>query len=172
MSLISNLILPLIVFFVIIFGFKSKIDVYDTFVSGAKDSFDMVLKLFPSMLGMILGINIFIKSGFLNFILGFLSPVFGFIKVPIEVITLALMRPISGSSGIAILNNIFSVYGVDSFIGRMASVIQGSTDTTLYILTLYFGSIGIKKTKYALHVGLIADLIGIVSAILIAKIMF
>lgn len=172
MSLISNLILPLIVVIVILFGVKNKVDVYDTFVDGAKESFDMVLKLFPSLLGMILGINIFIKSGFLDFVLGFLKPLLRFISVPIDIVPLALMRPISGSSGIALLNNIFSMYGADHLISRMASIIQGSTDTTLYILTLYFGSVGIKKIKYALHVGLLADFIGVVSAIIITKVMF
>ena len=165
----SNLILPIIVLFIVFYGFFRKVDIYDTFVDGAKESFDMVFKLFPNLLGMILGINIFIKSGFLNFILGFLKPIFG---VFIDLVPLCLMRPISGSSGIALLNNIFSLYGVDSLIGKMASVIQGSTDTTLYILTLYFGSVGIKKGRYALKVGLLSDLFGIISAIVISYFIF
>ena len=165
----SSLILPIIVLFIVFYGVFKHVDVYDTFVSGAKESFDMVFKLFPNLLGMILGINIFIKSGFLNFILSFMKPIFG---VFIDLVPLCLMRPISGSSGIVLLNNIFSLYGVDSFIGKMASVIQGSTDTTLYILTLYFGSVGIKKTRYALKVGLLSDLFGIVSAIIISYFIF
>ncbi len=164
----SNFILPIIVLFVVFYGFK-KVDIYDSFVDGAKESFDMVFKLFPNLLGMILGINIFIKSGFLNFTLGFLKPIFG---VFIDLVPLCLMRPISGSSGIALLNNIFSLYGVDSIIGKMASIIQGSTDTTLYILTLYFGSVGIKKGRYALKVGLLSDLFGIISAIVISYFIF
>ena len=165
----SSLILPIIVLFIVFYGVFKHVDVYDTFVSGAKESFDMVFKLFPNLLGMILGINIFIKSGFLNFILSFMKPIFG---VFIDLVPLCLMRPISGSSGIVLLNNIFSLYGVDSLIGNMASIIQGSTDTTLYILTLYFGSVGIKKGRYALKVGLISDLFGIVSAIIISYFIF
>ena len=165
----SNLILPIIVLFIVFYGFFRKVDIYDSFVDGAKESFDMVFKLFPNLLGMILGINIFIKSGFLNFILGFLKPIFGSF---IDLVPLCLMRPISGSSGIVLLNNIFSLYGVDSLIGKMASVIQGSTDTTLYILTLYFGSVGIKKGRYALKVGLLADLFGIMCAIIISYFIF
>lgn len=165
----SNIILPIIVLFIVFYGFFRKVDIYDSFVDGAKESFDMVFKLFPNLLGMILGINIFIKSGFLNFILGFLKPIFGEF---IDLVPLCLMRPISGSSGIVLLNNIFSLYGVDSLIGKMASIIQGSTDTTLYILTLYFGSVGIKKIRYALKVGLLADLFGIVSAIVISYFIF
>ena len=166
MQKISNLILPLIVLIVIIYGIKKKIDVYDTFVEGAKESFDMIIKLFPTLLAMILGVNIFVKSGVLDIIT---KIIFKIIKIPKEIIPLALMRPISGSSGIAILNTILEKYGANNEISKMASIIQGSTDTTFYILTLYFGSIGIKKTKYALKVGLLADLIGIISAIIISK---
>ena len=165
----SSLILPIIVLFIVFYGVFKKVDVYDVFVSGAKESFDLIFKLFPNLLGMILGINIFIKSGFLSSVLGFLKPVFANF---IDLIPLCLMRPISGSSGIFLLNNIFSLYGVDSLIGKMASIIQGSTDTTLYILTLYFGSVGIKKVRYALKVGLLSDLFGIISAIIISYFIF
>ena len=171
MERISNLILPLIVLIVIIYGIYKKINVYDTFLEGAKESFDMVLSLFPTLLAMILGVNIFIKSGVLDFILIIFKPIFSVIKIPYEVLPLALMRPISGSSGIALLNTILERYGASSMIGKMSSVIQGSTDTTFYILTLYFGSIGIKKTRYALTVGLLADLIGIISAVIISKLL-
>ena len=95
-----------------------------------------------------------------------------FINYPYEIISMCLMRPISGSSTLAILNNIYSKYGPDSFYGRLASVIQGSTDTTFYVLTLYFGSIGIKKIRYSLIAGLFADLIGIIASIIIVNIMF
>ena len=132
----------------------------------------MILSLFPSLLGMIFGINIFLKSGFLTFILSFLKPIFEVLKVPLEIIPMAIMRPISGSSALAILNNILSNYGPDSLIGKMASCIQGSTDTTFYVLTLYFGSIGIKKIKYSLKVGLLADLVGIVTSIVVVKLLF
>lgn len=170
--MISNIVLPLIVLIIIGYGVKKKINVYDTFTEGAKESFDMTIRLFPTLLAMILGINIFIKSNVLEFFLSILKPLINYINIPQEIIPLALMRPISSSSGIALLNNILEVYGNDNIISKMASVIQGSTDTTLYILTLYFGSIGIKKTRYALKVGLLADLIGIISAIIIAKLTF
>jgi spore maturation protein B len=121
---------------------------------------------------MILGINIFIRSGVINILFGCLHPVFYFFKIPIEIIPLALMRPISGSTSLAILNNLLQTYGPDSFIGRLASVIQGSTDTTLYVITIYFGAIGIKKIKHSLWAGLFADLIGIVTSIILVKFIF
>lgn len=172
MKLLSNLILPLIVLIIILYGVKKKVNVYDTFTNGAKESFDMTLKLFPTLLAMILGINIFIKSGILNFFLNILEPCFNTIKVPKEILPIAIMRPISGSSGLALLNTIYETYGPDSLITRISSVIQGSTDTTLYVLALYFGSIGIKKTRYALKAGLLADLVGVIASIVIVKLMF
>ena len=142
---ISSLIIPVLVLFVIIYGLIKKTNIYDVFVDGAGESFDLVLTMFPC---------------------------FTYLKVPIEIFPMIIMRPISGSSSLAILNNIFENFGPDSFAGRLASVIQGSTDTTFYILTLYFGSIGIKKIRYALWAGLFADLLGILSAIFLVNIMF
>lgn len=169
---ISNLIIPIMVLGIIIYGFLKKINIYDVFVEGSKESYDMVLTMFPCMLAMIFGVNIFIKSGVLEYIFGFFQNILDFLHIPIEIIPMAIMRPISGSSSLAILNTILENYGPDSFVGRLASVIQGSTDTTFYILTLYFGSIGIKKIRYSLWAGLAADVIGIVSAIIIVNLMF
>lgn len=172
MTYLSNLIIPLMVLFIIIYGLKKKINVYDEFLDGATESFSMVLKIFPSLLAMILGVNIFIKSGILDFFYQILKPLFSLLKIPIQIFPMMIMRPISGTSTLAILNSIFDEFGPDSIIGKMASIIQGSTDTTFYVLTLYFGSIGIKKIKYALKAGLFADFIGIVAAILITNFFF
>ena len=125
----------------------------------------MCIQIFPNLLAMILAIDILINSTILE-------RISKFINYPYEIISMCLMRPISGSSTLAILNNIYSKYGPDSFYGRLASVIQGSTDTTFYVLTLYFGSIGIKKIRYSLIAGLFADLIGIIASIVIVNIMF
>lgn len=167
-----SLILPILVLFIIGYGFIKKNNVYDDFIDGAKQSFDIILSMFPCMLAMIFGINIILESGFIDYFFKLFSSFFSKLNIPIEILPMAIMRPISGSSALAILNNLFSVYGPDSLIGRIASVIQGSTDTTLYVLTLYFGSIGIKKIRYAMYVGLIADLIGIISSIVIVNILF
>lgn len=169
---VSSLVIPLMVLLVIGHGIYKKINVYDVFVEGATESFDLVFTMFPCLLGMIFGINIFLKSGILDSIFSLLSPVFTYLKVPMEVFPMMILRPISGSSSLAILNNLLGTYGPDSFIGRLSSVIQGSTDTTFYILTLYFGSIGIKKIRYSLFAGLAADVIGIISAIIIVGFIF
>lgn len=169
---ISNLIIPAIVLIIIIYGARKKVDVYDTFLDGAKDSFGMITTLFPTFLAMILGVNVLIDSGFLSFCLSFFKPIFSFLNIPLEILPLAAIRPISGSASLAILNSIYDTHGPDSFIGILASVMQGSTDTTLYVITLYFGSIGIKKIRYSLWAGLCADLIGIVASIVITNLLF
>ena len=162
----SSFVLPLLVLLVIIYGLKKKVSIYDTFVEGAKESFELIFTMFPCVLGMILGINIFLKSGVLDIVYNFLNPLFTFLKLPFEVVPMMIMRPI------AILNNLLSTFGPDSFIGRLGSVIQGSTDTTFYVLTLYFGSIGIKKIKHALWVGLFSDLMGIIASLIITSFFF
>lgn len=172
MQNISQLIIPLMVLGIILYGIKKKINIYDVFVEGSKESYEMVLTMFPCMLAMIFGVNIFIKSGILEYIFSHFKCILDILKIPLEIIPMAIMRPISGSSSLAILNNILETMGPDSFAGRLASVIQGSTDTTFYVLTLYFGSIGIKKIKYSLWAGLFADLMGITSAIIIVNLMF
>ncbi len=169
---LADIILPLLVLFIIIYGIIKKVDVYDEFVDGAKEGVQIGISIFPYILGMILGTNILLKSGLLDLIFKLLSPIFEFIRFPKEVFPLAILRPISGNGAISMLNMILSNYGPDSFIGRVASTMQGSTDTTIYILTLYFGSVGIKKTKYALKAGLIADLAGIIASIIIVSLIF
>ena len=169
---ISNFIIPVIVFLILIYGIKRKVPVYDAFLEGAKESVGMTLNLFPTFLAMILSVNIFINSGFLPFLLDLFKPIFILFNLPVEVLPLALVRPISGTATLAILTNIYKVYGPDSFIGLLSSVMQGSTDTTLYVISLYFGSIGIKKIRYAMWAGLCADLIGVIASIIIVNIFF
>lgn len=145
---------------------------YDSFTTGVSKSFKMIKTLFPTLLSMIFAINIFISSGFLDFIFKLLNPIISIIKIPIEILPIALMRPISSGASLAYLNNIFERFGPDSFIGFLSSVIQGCTDTTLYVISLYFGYIGIKKIRYSLFAGFMADLIGIVASIIVVKTLF
>lgn len=164
--------MPLMVVGVIGYSFYKKVNIYDSFIKGAKEGVDMTFNLFPYLLAMIFGINIIIKSNAINDFLALLKPLFDLLKVPLEIIPMAIMRPISGTATLALMNDIFTNYGVDSFLGRLASTIQGSTDTTIYILTLYFGFVGIKKIRYAMWVGLLADLIGVVASIIVVNLFF
>ena len=169
---LTNMIIPLIVLFIIIYGIYKHVNVYEEFIDGTCESFGMIRHIFPCLLAMILGVNIFLKSGLIDLIYNYIKPIFILLKIPIEVFPMMIMRPISGTSTLAILNNIFELFGPDSYSGRLASVIQGATDTTFYVVTLYFGSIGIKKIRYALWAGLFADLVGIIAAIVVTKIYF
>lgn len=169
---IANIILPLIVLLIVLYGIYKKVDVFDVFIDGVKEGLTMTLQIFPTILAMIVSVNIFLKSNLLQDITIYLNPIFNLINFPSEILPLAMLRPISGSSSLIMLNNILSTYGVDSFIGRVSSVIQGSTDTTIYILGLYFGSVGIKKIKYSLLVGLLADLSCIIISLIVVSILF
>lgn len=163
MNTISNLIIPFLVLIIIIYALKKKVPIYDVFIDGAKESFEMIFKLFPCLLAMIVGVNLFLKSGIIISIFKFIT------FIPTEILPMILMRPISGTSSLAILTNIFETFGPDGFLGTLASFIQGSTDTTFYVITLYFGSVGIKKIRYAMWAGLFADLVAIVTSIIMVS---
>lgn len=158
--MISNYIMPILVLIILIHAIYKKVDVYDTFIEGAKESFEMILKIFPCILAMVLAVNILIKSNIIANLFGFIS------FIPNEILPMIITRPISGTSSLAVLTNIYESFGPDSYIGTLASFIQGSTDTTFYIITLYFGSVGIKKIKYAMWAGLFADLLSIVFSLI------
>lgn len=169
---ISFLIMPIMLLCVLAYAVYKKVNVYDVFIKGAKEGLEISINLFPYLLGMIVAINILLKSHFIDAILNILNPLFQMLKVPIEIIPMAIMRSISGSTTLALMNDIFTNHGVDSFLGRLASTIQGSTDTTIYILTLYFGSVGIKKIRYAMWAGLFADLMGVIASIVVVSLIF
>ena len=162
----SNYILPIIVFLIIIYSVK-RCNVYDSFIEGAKEGIEISLSIFPSILGVIFSTKIFIASGFFEFLLDLLKPVLNLVSFPIEVFPLAILRPVSGNAALSIMIENFKKYGVDSFIGTLSSIIQGSTDTTFYVISLYFSAIGIKKTKHTLPLALLVDLIGIITAIIL-----
>ena len=161
---ISSFILPLIILIVFIYSYK-KTNIYEKFIEGASESFKFCLDIFPNLLAMLLAVNIFMKSGILDYIVDILP-------FKSEELMMVLLRPISGSSSLVVLNNIYLKYGVDSYTGILCSVIQSSSETTFYVISLYFGSIGIKNTRYALMESLICDLIGIIISIIVVKILF
>lgn len=167
-----NYIIPLIVVTIIIYGIYKKVDIFDTFIDGVKEGMKLSINLFPTIFAMIIAITLITDSNIINYICNLLKPLFSKISFPTEVLPLALLRPISGSSSLVILNDILAKYGPDSFIGRLSSVMQGSTDTTIYIISMYFASIGIKKTRYSLIVGLLADLLSVIISFIMVNIFF
>jgi len=167
-----NYSIPIIVSTILIYGIYKNINIYDEFIKGVEEGLKISLKIFPTIFAMIIAINILLKSNIIKDLTNILTPILEFFKFPKELLTLSILRPISGSSALIVCNDILKTEGPDSFLGRVASVIQGSTDTTIYILSLYFSAIGIKKIKYSLIVGLLADLICIILAIITVSIIF
>jgi len=166
---ISFIVIPIFILFVVFYGYFNKINVYDSFLFGAKEGLKIVYNIFPAVLAMVFAVNLFLDSNVLNFIL---NPVSNLINLPAEILPLAVLRPISVTAAMTIMTNIFDLYGPDSFAGRLASVLQGCTDTTIYVIALYFSSIKVSKIRYTLIVGLIADLVGIVMAFILTNIFF
>lgn len=172
MNMFSKIVIPTFIVFVIFYGFIKKVNIYDTFLEGAKEGLMISFNIFPSIIAMVFAINIFLDSNFVNAVLGVFTPILNLINIPLEIMPMALLRPISGTATLAIMNDIFIKYGPDSYVGRLASVLQGCTDTTIYVLALYFSSIGVKKIRYSLGVGLFADLVGITVAFIITMLFF
>lgn len=170
--MISNYIVPIFVIFILGYAFIKKIDIYASFLEGAKEGLVTTFNIAPSVIAMVFATNLFLNSNILEIVLVFFKPLFNFLNIPYQILPMALIRPISGTASLAIMNNIFINYGPDSFVGRLASTLQGCTDTTIYVLALYFGSVKINKTKHALKAGLFADFMGIISAFLITKVWF
>ena len=166
MTYISNLIIPIITLIIIIYALYKKVNIYDEFLEGVKEGLKMSLDIFPSMFAIIISVTVLVKSNILNDLISSIN----INLFPKEILPIAILRPISSSSSLMLLNDIMASYGPDSLIGKIATIITGSTDTTIYIIGMYFSSIKVKKIKHSLIVGLLADLSCIIISILIVKI--
>lgn len=166
MEYISALCVPLIILLIIASGFMGKVKVYDAFMDGAKEGLITVFRIFPALVGLIVSIGMLRASGTLDLITRILKPLTNIISMPSEVVPLALMRPLSGSGAVAVLTDIFENYSPDSFVGRCASVMMGSTETTFYTIAVYYGAVGIYKTRHTIKSALIADFTGMVCAVI------
>jgi spore maturation protein SpmA len=171
----GNMILLLLVVLIIIGGMLKKINVFDAFIDGAKGGFDVILKIIPYLVGMLVAIRVFRDSGALGYLVDGLSWLIGLTGVDTAftpALPVAIMKPFSGSGARGLMIDVMKSNGPDSFVGKLASTFQGSADTTFYIIALYFGSVGIKKVRYAIWAGILADLIGVVIAIFIGYTFF
>lgn len=156
---------------IIVYGIIEKNKVFDTFLEGAKSGVKIVANIFPTLLGLFLAINVLRESGVISGIINILNPILKFINAPSEILPLALLRPISGSAATAVATDIMKNYGVDTTIGLIACTIMGATETTLYTVALYTSSVGIKKTRFVLISALLADFIGMATAVIFWRIM-
>ncbi len=165
MQELAAFIIPLLILFIVSHGLYKKVAVYEEFVEGAKDGFSIAVKIIPYLVAILFAIAMFRASGAMEVLSNFVSPVFNYFGIPPEVLTMAIVRPMSGSASVGVLAELIQTHGEDSLLVKIAATMFGSTETTLYVLAVYFGAIGITKTRYALQVGLIADACGFIAAI-------
>ena len=174
-KVIGSGLLLLIIVAIILGGAYKKVSVFDAFIEGAKNGFDVIIKIIPYLVAMLVAIRVFRDSGAMNYILNaitFLIQMTGMNTEFIGALPVAIMKPLSGSGARGMMLDIFQTLGPDSFVGKLASIFQGSADTTFYIIALYFGSVGIKKVRYALWAGIFADIMGVIIAIIIGYVFF
>jgi len=166
-----NYVVPILLVFVFVFALIKRVNVYDSFISGAKNSFELSVSVFPYLAATFLMVNCLTESGLDNVISNFLAPVFSLLGVPKECVKLVLLRPFSGSGSLAILNDVYALYGVDSYVGRCASVITGSSETVFYVASVYFAGTKVKRTGFAVPIALFCNFIGCVLGCALCRIM-
>lgn len=169
-NFISNLAMPLIILIIVVYGFLERKEVFDQFIEGAKDGIKIVINIFPTLIGLFLAVGALRNSGVIDIVVKLIEPILNLVNFPSEIMPLAILRPISGSSSIAIATDIMKNFGVDSQIGIMSAVIMGATETTLYTIAVYSSSVKIKKTRFVLIASLIADIVGIITSIIVCRI--
>ncbi len=172
MNKIGEYIIPISVGLIIIFGLIRKVPVFDMFIQGAKNGIKSTVNIIPPMVALILSVTMMNASGALDIFSSFLKPLTNLIGFPSELLPLAILRPVSGSGSIAMLNNIFNTCGVDSFAGKLGSVMMGSTETTFYIIAIFFGSLGIKNTRHAVISSLMADISSVFISLFVVNLLF
>lgn len=172
LSVVSAWTIPLLVFLILIYAAWRRVPIFDAFIEGGKEGFSIAVGLIPYLVAMLVALGVFRESGAFALLVKLVSPVTRLLHIPNEVLPLAIMRPISGNGALAITAEIMQRFGPDSIQGLIASTMQGSTDTTFYVLTVYFGSVGIRKVRYSLIVGLLADLAGFLVSVLVCKLAF
>jgi len=174
-SVVSNVIIFGIIISFIVLAFFKKINVYETFIEGAKDGFNVAIKIIPYLVAILVAIGVFRESGAMDFLVRGISKLFIFLGIDtdfVQSLPVAIMKPLSGSGARGLMVDTMNTYGVDSFVGRLSCMFQGASDTTFYILAVYFGSVGVKHTRHAVGCALIADLVGLLTAIFIAYLFF
>ena len=168
---ISNLAVPFTILIIIVYGIVEKQAVFDVFLEGAREGLQIVINIFPTLLGLFLSISVLRASGIIDAITHIALPILNLLKTPSEILPLALLRPISGSASMAVATDIMNNFGVDSLIGLISSTIMGSTETTLYTIALYTSAVKIKKTRFVLIAALLADFAGMLTSVIFWRIM-
>ena len=171
-NLFSQWIIVFLIFGIVTYAYLKKVHVYESFITGAKEGFNVAVMIIPYLVAILCAIIIFRTGGAEKILIMIMKPITNLIQMPPELLPLAIVRPLSGGAARGIMVDIFQNFGPDSRVGFMASVIQGSTETTFYVIALYFGSVGVSKTRYAAPVCLFGDIVGIIASVVITNFIF
>lgn len=163
--------IPMVILIILFYGIKEKKKIFDIFLEGATEGMKIVINLFPTLIGIFLAVGALRNSGILDFIIQIISPITNFLKIPSQILPLSMLRPISGSASMGVAVDIMKQYGVDTIIGKITSVIMGSTETTFYTIAIYTACIKVKKIRFVLAAALLADLAGMIASVIICQIM-
>ncbi len=172
MDYMIKCIVPIIVISITTYGIFKGVKVYECFVEGAKEGLAICVRIFPYLLAMLVAVGVFRESKALDYFICMIKPLVKIIGLPPEVVPLVLIKPLSGSGALGIFAETLNKFGADSYIGRVSSIIIGSTETIFYTLTVYFGAVGIKKIRHTIYAAVLADLVSIIMAVTLARIMF
>jgi spore maturation protein B len=171
-GILSVVAIPLLMLSIIVYGAFKKVRVYEVFVEGAKEGFQVGVRIIPYLVAMLVAIGVFRAGGAMEVLATILSPVTSLIGMPAEALPMALMRPLSGSGALGVLSEIMNTHGADSLIGRMVSVMMGSGETTFYVLAVYFGSVSVRRSRHAVPAGIVADLASILAAVWLTNVIW
>lgn len=165
-------IIPIIILLIVTYGILKGVHVYECFVEGAKEGLQICYRIFPYLLAMLVGVGVLRESKALDYFIGIITPAVKLIGLPPEIVPLALIKPLSGSGALGVFAEILKKYGADSYIGRVASIMMGSTETIFYTLTVYYGAVKIKKIRHSLWAAIMADITALITAVTIARFLF
>ncbi len=171
-SLLSVLAIPALVLFIVVYGALKKVKIYEVFVEGAKEGFNVGVRIIPYLVAMLVAIGIFRAGGAMELLSQLLAPITSLIGMPAEALPMALIRPLSGSGALGVMSETIKAHGADSLVGRMVSVMMGSGETTFYVLAVYFGSVSISKTRQAVPAGIVADIVAILMSVWLVNLLF
>jgi spore maturation protein B len=171
-ALVSVFVIPLILVGFPLYGLVKRVPVYETFVEGAREGFNVAVRIIPYLVAILFAVAMFRASGAMDFLVRVLNPVLGLIGVPAEVLPMAIVRPLTGSGSAALVVDMINRYGEDSIFVKMAAVMFGSTETTFYVIAVYFGAVSIKKTRHAVAAGLTADISAMLIAVWLVRLLY
>ena len=172
MQIFSIWLIPVLIFTILILAWRNKVKVYEAFIDGAKEGFSVAIKIIPYLVAVLVAIGMFRASGAMDIFVALFSPITNLIGMPAETLPVALMRPLSGSGALGLVTELMKQHGPDSFIGRVASTMWGSTETTFYVVAVYFGSVGVRRVRHSVAAGLVGDAVGLIMAVIICNLVF